>query len=337
MASTLRPAWHATLDDYPTALGLSRDGSLLASGSAAGTLTIWDPSAGDAIHTIAAHEQGLLCASFGRNFTLATGGQDGNAKLWDAKTGTLTATLASGGSWVNHLVWSPDGKRLATAAGRKVKLWDASGTLLQEWQLKAGVNGMGFNPVGGLLAVAAGAEVSLLRTGDGGTDRTLKWASTLLNLAYSPDGKILACGSLDKTVHFWRAGAWTDSQMAGYLTKPSSIAFTADGKQLATTGDECLIVWNFSGKGPEGVAPMQLYGHVLPPTLVAAHPKQALLLSGAKDHRVALWAPKVGDQPQAIAALSAEVAALAFHPSANLIYGADASGRLQAWWLDTQG
>ena len=333
MPNRLTPAWQFSLDDYPTALSVSRDGSVVAAGTASGSVTLFDASSGDVLHRLDAHEHGVLAASFGRKL-LATGGQDGSAKLWEPKTGSLLASLEGGGSWVQHLAFTPDGKRLATAAGRTVRLWDETGARLQSWMLKAGVNGLGFNPVGGLLAAAAGAEVSLLRTGDGEVDRTLKWASTLLNLSYSPDGKIVACGSLDKTVHFWRSGVWSDSQMAGYLTKPLSLAWSADGKQLATTGDECIIVWNFAGKGPEGVTPIQLYGHVTPPTVLATHPKKPLLLSGAKDTRVMFWEPKAGTEPLGLVKVAGEVTALAFNPAASLAYGTDDTGQLSAWWVE---
>ena len=335
MPNRLTPAWQFATDDYPTALAVSRDGSLVAIGTAAGSLTVLDASTGEIVQRIAeAHVNGVLCIAFGKSL-LASGGQDGQARLWDARSGEQKALMPGGGSWVQHLLFTADGKRLATAAGKSVKLWDASGTLQREWTAKAGVNGLAFNPVGGLLAAAVGAEVLLWRCADGGLDRTLKWASTLLNVHCAPDGKIIACGSIDKTVHFWRTGVWSDSQMAGYLTKPLSLAWSADGKQLATTGDECLIVWNFAGKGPEGVAPIQLYGHTTPPTLVATHPKKPLLLSGGKDTRLILWEPRAKTEPLGLVKLGGEVAALAFNPNASLAYAADAGGQLSAFWIET--
>ena len=51
MSSALNPAWQATLDDYPTALAASRDGSLIAAGTASGKVFVFDASAGDLLHT----------------------------------------------------------------------------------------------------------------------------------------------------------------------------------------------------------------------------------------------------------------------------------------------
>ena len=333
MPKTLTPAWTFSLDDYPTALAVSRDGAVIAAGTASGTVCVFDATSGDLIHSLDAHANGVLALAFGRS-ALASAGQDGHARLWDAKSGTVTTALPGGSGWVSHLQWTPDGKRLATAAGRHVKLFNEQGALLQQWNAAAGINGLAFNAVGGLLAATAGAEVLLWRGADGGLDRTLKWVSTLINAHWSPDGKVLAAGSIDKSVHFWRAGTWLDSKMGGYQKKPQALAWSADSKFLATTGEDAIIVWPFAGKGPEGSKPMQLLHHLRAPEVLAAHPKKTLLLSGSPDKTLVLWDLKAGEAPQGFAAMSAAISALAFHPTVPLAFATDADGQLAAYWTD---
>lgn len=334
MSSALNPAWQATLDDYPTALAASRDGSLIAAGTASGKVFVFDASAGDLLHTLDAHAHGVLSLAWGRKW-LASAGQDGRARLWDTRQGQALAELPGKSAWVQHLAWTPDGKRLASAGGKTARLWDESGTQLQEFTAPAGINGLGWNGVGGLLAAAAGSEVLVWRAVDGGLDRTLKWASTLLNLSWSPDGKIIACGCLDKSVHFWRAGPWIDSRMGGYARKPQALAWSGDGKQLATTGEDAIIVWSFVGKGPEGSRPLQLLHHLRPPEVLAAHPKKPLLLSGGPDRAVLLWSLKNEQRPLGLDRLGDNVASLTFNPVASLAYAAGADGQLHAYWIDT--
>lgn len=334
MSTALSPAWTATLDDYPTALAASRDGALIAAGTASGKVFVFDASAGDLLHTLDAHANGVLSLAWGRK-SLASAGQDGHARLWDARAGNTLAALPGKSAWVQHLAWTPDGKRLAAAGGRVARLWDESGAQLKEFTAAAGINGLGWNAVGGLLAAAAGSEVPVWRAVDGGLDRSLKWNSTLLNLAWSPDGKVLACGSLDKSVHFWRAGTWLDSQMGGYARKPQCVVWSGDGKQLATTGEDAIIVWNFAGKGPEGSKPLMLLHHLRPPEVLATHGKQPWLLSGGPDRSVLLWSLKAEGRPLGLDRLGNTVTALAFHPGAKLAYATDADGRLQAYWIDT--
>ena len=327
---SLNTAWQATLDDYPTALAVSRDGKVIATGTASGRLCVFEAANGALIHSLDAHTGGVLALAFGSK-TLASTGQDGHARLWDVAAGREIAALPGGSGWVSHLQWTPDGKRLATAAGKCVKLWNEQGIALQQWSAKAGINGLAFNAVGGLLAATAGAEVLLWRTYDGGLDRTLKWVSTLINAHWSPDGKVLAAGSIDKSVHFWRAGAWLDSKMCGYAKKPQALAWSADSRFLATTGEDAIIVWPFLGKGPEGSKPMQLLHHLRAPEVLVAHPRKPLLLSGSPDKTLVLWDLKTDETPQAHAMLGAAVTALAFHPSLPMAYGSDADGLLTAY------
>jgi WD40 repeat protein len=61
---------------------------------------------------------------------LASGGLDGLAKIWDAKTGREQATLRGNIGDVWAVAFSPDGKRLATGSGYgetkgEVKVWDS--------------------------------------------------------------------------------------------------------------------------------------------------------------------------------------------------------------------
>ena len=60
-----------------------------------------------------------------------------------------------------------------------------------------------------------------------------------------PDGDIVACGSQDNTVHFWRRSSGKDSMMSGYAGKPSALALSASGILLATGGGQDVTVWSF--------------------------------------------------------------------------------------------
>jgi WD40 repeat protein len=50
---------------------------------------------------------------------LATGSNDGTAKVWDAATGQELLTLRGNTGFVYSVAWSPDGKRLAAASDDK--------------------------------------------------------------------------------------------------------------------------------------------------------------------------------------------------------------------------
>jgi WD40 repeat protein len=122
--------WAATLDDYAIDLAWSPDGAILAAASAAGGVMLYDATNGAVRHTLAGHENGtnaLAWMPVGRvtpnapastsdleaerrikdnpPYLLATGGQDGCVRFWDATTGQQTAEVKLGNAWVEHLAW----------------------------------------------------------------------------------------------------------------------------------------------------------------------------------------------------------------------------------------
>ena len=109
-------------------------------------------------------------------------------------------------------------------------------------------------------------------------------------MVLSPDGDIVACGSQDNSVHFWRRSTSQDSMMAGYPGKPSALAFDHTGTLLATGGGKEATVWSFQGDGPEGTRPGVLEFHTLPITSLKFSPRRRRLASGSRDGSVAVWA-----------------------------------------------
>jgi WD40 repeat protein len=125
--------WAATLDDYVIDLAWSPDGSMLAAASAAGGITLYDAATGALRQALAGHEDGANVLAWMPSQStddrkqktdvadespssvlrplssdlLATGGQDGFVRLWDATTGEKIAEAKLGSAWVEHLAWRP--------------------------------------------------------------------------------------------------------------------------------------------------------------------------------------------------------------------------------------
>ncbi|HEY7355805.1 MAG TPA: WD40 repeat domain-containing protein, partial [Ktedonobacterales bacterium] len=108
-------------------------------------------------------------------------------------------------------------------------------------------------------------------------------------------GTYIATGEQDSTIHFWVVQTGQDLQMWGYETKALQLSWNHTGRYLATGGSASIVIWDCSGKGPEGTTPQMLKGHTAPVSALAYQPRGALLASGGQDGRVALWPM---DQPK---------------------------------------
>ncbi|WP_420466877.1 WD40 repeat domain-containing protein [Panacagrimonas sp.] len=329
-AAGLSPIWEVQLAEHPVALCVARDGTRVVAGGLGGELLSLDAASGQLRARWNAHPSGLCCAAFGAG-VLASGGQDGCLRLWNAD-GVSAAETRIDGRWLEQLGWSVDGAHLAAAAGRTVVLCNASGVERHRYIHASPVRALAFSANGGFLAVGGGGGVSLLRTRDGQLDRRYDNRSPLLSLAFSPDGRILASGTGDNEVRFWRLGSGESSQMSGFKGPPfRPMALAWNGHTLASGGDQSIALWKFSGKGPEGRQPEMLHGHWGLVTHLQYSADGAWLASSGRDGTLMLTEVARPAAPRLGAELEDEACALAWHPRKPLVYVADASGRVAAY------
>jgi WD40 repeat protein len=372
----LHARWHADVDDYARDAQWSRNGALVAVACAEGAVVILDGATGAVRHRLLGHPGGALRVSWSAPSVapgvLASAGQDGHVRLWNADTGECIAELDAAGvdgahdarrivPWAEHVTWSPAGDRLATAAGREVRVWHADGRLVQRHPpLTSTVSALAWRRAGSpgdvRLSAAAYGGVMLYAEARQPVDcdelavveRRFDWRGSFLTMAWSPNGHVLAAGMQESAIHLWvapratngaRRGsgdetAFADLEMSGYPTKVRELAWSPDSKLLATGGGTEVTVWSFAGKGPAGTRPRQLRGHVILVSDVAFHCRGSLLASGGEDGQLMVWdLARTIDTPSGECLVPGGVTSVAWHPEERVVLGAHASGRVAAWKL----
>ncbi len=326
------------LDDYVAGITWAADSSRFAVAGGEGKVFAGRyAAAAFNANSVGEHLLGVLTVAWqpgGEAF--ATVGQDGSVTLWNGEGAELKRWRPAA-TGTEHLAFSPDGKLLATASGRTVKLWSSAGELVHEFAAAPKpVAALSFDKAGHSLGAATTGEVAVHRL-DGGKYQTRRylWDAPCLTVSFSPNGKVLAAGVADGSVHFWYLNSAKDSQMRGYGTRVAWTGFSSNSRYLGTCAGTDLIVWDFGGKGPEGSKPIQLTGHTDRIECLAWQPNGPYLVSGGRDWRISLWCPGKASQALDAHLASAEVTAVSWAPNGSLLAVGEKSGRLTIFELVT--
>ncbi|MEL6196126.1 MAG: hypothetical protein AAFZ38_08020 [Myxococcota bacterium] len=333
----LRKDWSAEVGDFAIAGGWALRGNLLIVCDAAGGVYGFNGKSGETLWSHPdVHEGGVLeLAIHPEGASFATSGQDGRVLVWSS-AGEISHAIDIGKDWVDHLAWSPSGQSLACACSRQVLVFDGEGA--EAWRSEdhpSTVSAVVWASADEL-ATACYGRVSFFMLPAGELREKLEWKGSLVSLALSPDGDIVACGSQDNTVHFWRRSTGRDSMMSGYPGKPSALAFDATGGLLATGGAPMVTVWNFKEDGPEGTEPGVLELHKKMITSLSFSNHGSLLASGARDRAAIVWSVRDDGQgvPVGAARVTGVVSSVHWRPDARSLAALDARGTVTVWRVD---
>jgi WD40 repeat protein/class 3 adenylate cyclase len=234
-------------------MALSPDGSRLAVPVDYGTIIIWDLRVDDeglsAFERYRVDEADAWCVAFNHDGSLlATGGGE-VTKIRDASTGQVLLSLVGHTAYVNQMKFSPDGRRLATAAyDGTARVWDVSSgdeLLKLVGHDRAGLteaaalNGIAFSPDGKKLATAGWDGVAKVWDAASGEELlTLSGHSGwVLQVKFSPDGKHLATTSNDGTAKLWDEKTGEELlTLTGHTGSVFGLAFSPEGRFLVTSG-----------------------------------------------------------------------------------------------------
>jgi WD40 repeat protein len=331
----LERAWAVEFDDYAQGLALAPDGALVAAGTLGGAFEIVKVADGTVLH---AHEavhggQGVLAAEFApKGDAVATVGEDGHLCLWDVLSGQLRWKAPVGKGWVERLCFSADGNQIAASCGKTVAVFDAAGAPVGKVDGHAStVTAIFWHPFRKAFFTACYGGLQELDLAGGKFARSYPYKGSLLTAAPSPDGKVLASGNQDGSMHIWFTGTTKDLEMSGYQGKIDTLAWGEGGPILACADGSVITVWNFGGKGPAGTHPLEIQGHEGRVHEIAFRRGGTLLLSVGEEgtlhgaRRDPSWGTGFVDQ------VDVPLRAVRATANAEVIVAAGDEGKLYGW------
>ena len=252
-------------DGTVTTLAYSPDGSILA-GSCAGKIILWEAATGKRIRQLPIGSAGWLsrhCLDFSPDGKLLAvahreyGGSlihekfSGKITFWEVTTGKHVRNLEAPGGSPSDLRFSPDGKSLAVSDGHNLFLRDA-------------------------------------KTGKERWHSNLK-ETFVFDFVFSPDSKILAVIAHKEESEAYLLDAAT-GELLTTLEHPkntgiSGLAFSRDGKSIATTSSKRAYLWNVATGKEETSLESEMQGS----TGLAFTPDGKTLLASDWDTRVYVW------------------------------------------------
>ncbi len=348
LSAGLQLRWQAQLSDLVTEIAWSPLGHGWVTSSAAGEVR-WIESSeqtskqielvllaptGNSIDNLGFSADGLL---------LAAGGQTGQIFIWQCPPGTSPqlVRILEFPMWIDELVWHPSRSELAIGCGTQVQIWNAAAareSILQgrgfanAWSCdRSSIFALAWHPSGNELAVGGYKGVEIWApTEQVPLRHQLTVDTASIQRAWSPDGRYLAAGNLDRslTIVDWQHpdDPWILQGCPGKIRQLVWLAQTERPCLAVATGD-AIVLWDLAAQEWTG---QMLTGHQGVVTTIAAHLDLPLLGSAASDGSACIWSAH-GEIEQIITNTLSGFTTLAWQPHQMCLATGSQMGEIGLW------
>jgi predicted NACHT family NTPase len=188
-----------------------------------------------------------------------------------------------------------------------------------------------------LIGIGAAIAILLVAAGNSGQVGLSQWQPVrtltghtdwVTSVAFSPDGRLLASGSFDKTIELWEVATGSEVDTLGPTGYVVSVAFSPDGRLLASgSSDKTIRLWEVA----TGSEVRTLTGHTDWVYSVAFSPDGRLLASGSGDRTIKLWEVTSGSLVRTLTGHTGGVTSVAFSPDGRLLASGSGDRTIKLW------
>lgn len=278
------------------------------------------------------HSGGVTALAFSPDGKiLVTGSTDKTLLIWNTDTWIASKPLTGHTNDVNSVAFLSSGSRFYSGGDYFVRSWNLKGEELDAYR----------GPTTYIWSVAVKSDSSQWVAGSFEKNvklfdyKTLKVSNlqahtkSALAVAYSPNGKLLATGSLDENIYLWETATYkVVDTLKGHGGNIFCVAFSPNGDLLASaSNDNTVRVWNVK----EGKQVKVLRAHTGGVFSVGFSPGGDYLASASLDGNVIVWEICNGEQLAVLSGHTQAVNEVAFHPSGELIASASLDKTVAIW------
>jgi GTPase SAR1 family protein len=245
----------------------------------------------------------------------------------------LVRTLRGHTEWIGRIVWSPDGRKLASPSGdRTVQIWEAeTGERLVTLHAHSHeVISVAFDSTGGILGSSGNHNtVKLWEADSGGLLRAIYGHHGSVNgLAFDRADQVVSGGDDGRINVFEAASGRLLRTFDGPQDAVRSLALDLEGRQLASgNGDGTVRLFEMAS----GRLINTLEGHQGGVNGVAFDPVSGQMASGSSDNTVKLWETASGRLIRTLEGHTAVVTCVGFSPDGRCLASKAQDGSIRFW------